>query len=191
MKSTFLASTMFLYAAASPGLAQSSNADWVPYTASYTETVVNPGQPSKTYTSTISRSSDGSELNIVVGDGRTSGKLWEASGDHYALDFTNKHAVYQSNTESRRHAPIPSSPPLRSEIIAGISCSVYPIKVQNGTGTLCIDTARDILVREEIQMTQSGGQVALVRELSTIDFSKPGPNEKVGVPAGFQVLKPQ
>jgi hypothetical protein len=188
-RGSLFASILF-YTAAVVVFAQTSEGDWVPYTASYTETVVNPGQAPKTYQSIVSRSSDGSELDIVVGDGRTMGKLWDASGDHYALDFINKHAVYQNNTQPKTHAPIPAPAPLRSEVISGISCSVYPIGIQNGTGTLCVDTARDILVREEIQMAESGGLMSLVRELRTIDFSKPGPSEKVGVPPGFQTLKP-
>jgi hypothetical protein len=186
-----IAAPVFLAAAVtSPAMIDASDAnDWVPYTANYTETYTNPGQPQRTALTTESRSTDGSLLTTTQEDGRKSGKLWKGSGDLYALDFINRHAVYQRNYV-RKHLQIPPVAPLRSDVVAGVSCTVYPVKVHDGTGSVCIDTTRDIMVREEIHMTQPQGKMDLVKEIASIDFSKPGPNETVGVPAGFEVLKP-
>jgi hypothetical protein len=187
---TMAAPVIFAAAAMVPAMAHTSNTnDWVPYTATYNETYTNPGQPQRIALTTESRSSDGSLLTMTQDNGRKSGKLWKSSGDLYSLDFINNHAVYQRNY-IRKHLQIPSVAPLRSDVVAGVSCTVYPVGVHNGTGSLCIDTTRDIMVREEIHTTQPQGKMDLVKEITSVDFSKPGPNETIGVPAGFVVLNP-
>jgi len=163
--------------------------DWVPYTAIYSESVTNPGQPTRTLVWTEQRASDGSQLSIEQeGERNIGGKLWRSSGQLYSLDFNDKTAIYKRNAP-RMHLT-PHSDATGSMTIANVGCTLYPVKVENGTGSVCIDLSRDILVREEIQTEYPQGRMDYVRELVSIDYSKPSENQPIGFPAGFKVLAP-
>lgn len=197
MKSVAVAPAFICAAIVAVTFAQPANcqtpdsSDWIAYTAVYKETVSNPGQPQRSIIETVSRATDGSVLTLDQENGQmVGGKLWNSCGNIYGLDFNSHHAIFQRNSP-RTHLQIPKAAPIGSDVIAGVPCSVYPLGVNGGgSGSLCVDTNRDIVVKEEIHLTQSNGKTDFVKEMTSFDSSKPQAGEKNRFPAGFEVLNP-
>ena len=104
---------------------QVSNARWVPYSANYTETVsIRGSSGSPTQNQTLSeeiRSDDGTLLTVVtVGGKKMSGKLWQASGQMFSIDYLSKRAVLTGKLP-RRHPFTPPDASLRYEDNCGDS----------------------------------------------------------------------
>jgi hypothetical protein len=171
-----------------------SRSRWVPYIAQYTESVsVRSSSGNTTQNQTFSeetRSSDGAVLTVVkVGGQPSSGKLWEASGQRFSLDYLSRTVVSTGNSP-RQHPFIPPDAPLGSKTIAGIQCTLYPIYTKAGTGTICVDINNDIMVSAETHTDIAGMHQDYVKQLTTIDLTTPIDNSRLQVPAGFTKVVP-
>lgn len=188
---TLLALSGFLLAAQAQ---ETIGTKWAQYSAHYTETVSTPsssGNPTHKQTLTDEiRSQDGAVLTVVKIDGKaTSGKLWLASGQMFSLDYLTKRAVSQGQSP-RQHPSVPPDAPLGTQTIAGIQCVVYPLHMNNGNGTVCVDQQDDILGRIEVHTDSGGVRQDYVKELTWIDLNSPVDSSKLRVPDGFTQLTP-
>jgi hypothetical protein len=175
--------------------AQAGNGQrWVPYSAHYTETVSSPDSSAspanrQTFTEEF-RSNDGSTIKVVKVDGKSiSGRLWLASGQQFSLDYPAKRAVFEGQSP-RRHPYVPPDAPLGTMTLAGLTCTVYPIHMASGHGTVCVDMEDDILGRIEVHMDSDGVRQDYVTELTWIDLISPVDSSWLKVPPGFTTLVP-
>jgi hypothetical protein len=173
---------------------QNPSTRWVPYSAHYTETVSiqkSASTPSTTETLTEEwRSDTGSMLTVVkVGGTRTSGKLWQASGQRFALDYLSKKAISTGNSP-RRHPFVPPDAPLGTRTMAGIQCTLYPLHVSQGSGTICVDMDNDILANTEMHTDIAGVRQDYVKQLTWIDLTTPVDETSLQIPPGFTKLLP-
>jgi hypothetical protein len=178
----------------SAAVAQSKpDTSWIPYSATYTESFSTASTLGKSstqeFTDRETRSTAGSTLSLKEQDGKPiAGTLWRSDGQILSLDYVSQRAASKRNVP-RTHLRLPSVPPTGTLTIAGVSCHAYPIHLADGRGEICIDLARDILVRQELHLTSSGIHQDSVKQLTAIDFSKVD-DAKVAIPDGFTVLAP-
>lgn len=171
---------------------QATGGKWVAYTAHYTETLSSQGpganQSNKVPEVDESRAEDGSLSSIQKVDGKpTKGKLWLADGEIIELNYSEQQAV-TTNHAPRRHLQLPKTPPSGSAVIAGLPCSVYPVKMSSGTGRLCVDVNDDILLKEEFHITGGGRRTDYVKQVSSIDLNTPVDSSQMRVPDNFRKL---
>ena len=173
---------------------QVSNARWVPYSANYTETVsIRGSSGSPTQNQTLSeeiRSDDGTLLTVVtVGGKKMSGKLWQASGQMFSIDYLSKRAVLTGKLP-RRHPFTPPDASLGTKTIAGIQCTVYPLHTKNGNGTICVDMDNDLIASAETHTDSAGVHQDYVKQLTSINLTSPINNSTLQIPTGFTQLVP-
>ena len=171
---------------------QATGGKWVAYTAHYKETLSTRGpgadQTNKTSEVDESRAEDGSLSSVQKIDGKpTKGKLWLANGEVTELNYALRQAVVTKHA-ARTHLRLPDAPPSGSTVIAGLSCSVYPIKISGGTGQLCVDATDDILLREEFHLTSGDRHTDYVKQVSSIDLNAPVDSSQMKVPSDFKKL---
>jgi hypothetical protein len=194
-----LAVTSMMLRASSPTQAQpQAGGSWVPYRAQYREVTAatdKSGHQTQTVVLTEeTRALDGSLLTVKKENGRSvSGTLWQACGRILSLDYQQRRAIFSRNAP-REHGRVPSASPTGLKTIGGVPCDVYPLlsvpSGMTGSGSICVDQVRDIMVQVEMHLDSVGLHQDYVRQLESIDFNSPVDPALMAVPQGFTLLLP-
>lgn len=165
---------------------------WVPYTAQYTEVttirdahgIIKDAHERYTEYRTI----DGSTARYyIVGNSIVKGRIWLACGDAIDLDYGQKTARRVNLPGPRQHLVFHKNwPTLGKATIAGLQVIGWPAHIANGTASMWIDFANDIIAKEESHVKNpSGVSVDHLKLLESIDLSSPVDQSKMRIPQGF------
>ncbi|MGA8230616.1 MAG: hypothetical protein WB795_03960 [Candidatus Acidiferrales bacterium] len=180
----------------------SDSGRWVSYSAHYTETVSTRdasgvATDKQTFTEEV-RSEDGAFLSVVKENGQAiSGKLSQADGHGFSLDYLKKRAI-DDGVSPRRHPFVPPDPILGTKVILGVTCDIYPLHMHLGNvtdngktnGTICVDMNADIIGSVEIHSYIAGIRQDYTKQLTWIDLNSPVDPSTIKVPDGFTTLVP-
>ena len=169
--------------------------EWVPYTAHFTETTTvrdAHGSLNKTVKAyTEYRTADGSIARYqAVGNSVVSGTLWLACGDMIHLDFGHKTATKSNSLHAaRQHFVLHKNwPTLGTSTIAGLPVTGWPAHIANGTGSMWVDVADDVIAKIETHVQNpSGVSVDTLKVLDSIEIPSTVDDSKVQIPPGFQL----
>jgi len=172
----------------------SEDTKWIPYSARYTTTFSkhdNSGNHSREEIQTEEIPSvDGALLTVqTTGGERRSAKLWQADGQAFALDYYRKQAVPIGHFR-RAHLPVPHQAQLGTKSLLGLECTIYPMRVSDGSGKICIDFGDDLILYQETHMNSGGLQQDIIQEMTSIDLSSPVNLSETSIPKDFAVLPP-
>lgn len=170
--------------------AQGTNGKWVPFSAHYNETVSSKDSSGnvmhKQLVSDEKRSEDGAMMMIESQGGQAvSGKIWQADGKMIDIDYGRQQA-FTAGQSARRHLGIPAGSPTGSATVAGLPCSVYPVHMAKGGGSICVDVADDIVAKEELHFEAGDMHQDYVKQLTSIDLSTPVDSSGFKIPEGFK-----
>jgi hypothetical protein len=170
-----------------------TNDKWVPYSADYRESVVAKDAAGKVVeqketTTFEKRAGDGAVMTTSKKNGQdVSARIWQADGKSIEISYAREQASVAGQFP-RRHLGIPPGTPIGADTIAGLRCTVYPVHMSNGGGTVCVDVTDDIMVKEELNFESGGLNQKYLKEITAIDLTTPVNSSEFKVPAGFKVM---
>jgi hypothetical protein len=173
-----------------PAGAQSANDKWVPYSAHYKETIASKDTSGnvvrKQALSDQKRAEDGAMMTIVSKNGQTvSAKIWQSDGKKIDLDYGREQA-FAAGQSPRKHLGIPAGTPIGADTVAGLRCSIYPVHMASGGGSICVDVTDDIMAKEELHFEAGGVHQDYSIELTSIDLMTPVNSSEFKIPNGFK-----
>jgi hypothetical protein len=167
---------------------------WIPFSAHYRESIVAQNTAGNVVdqkqTATVEkRSDDGAMMTIENKNGQNiSARIWQADGKQIEISYAREQAYASSRQLPRRHLGIPPGTPIGSDTIAGLRCTVYPVHMASGGGTICVDVTDDIMAKEELNFEAGGLRQHYLKELTSIDLTSPVDSSEFKIPSGFKLM---
>lgn len=179
-------------------LGLSAQSTWVPYTATFQQTLETVDAQGRSLgvevlaTGSVQRWADGSELTRKTDrDGSSDQHLRiAATRTSYLLNDNLKRAVKRDLLPAAfQHPNYTATTSAGSErVVGGLTCTTFQLPTG---GSLCAMTANDLVLQRQVEVAGRAGISTIWREeLSDVKLGVEPPLAELRLPAGYQIVSP-